>query len=220
MNLTRLGYLIGGAYSEFPDFNLNSINTHHILSKAWLLRELSKLKKGGKIDIEDKSAAILASGCAAWADDLIQLFPTIGKVRSFDIDPGHEQIANRLNASWWKVDRKFAACTADVNSLDFSGPTTFNIKDVDYQDYEKQTIDFGVIINPSTQHMNGSAWVNGIGPNKLLVIQSNDYINNEFKTSQDLADKYGITNVLYRGGIDAGEYESLQHKRFMVIGYR
>jgi len=215
MNLTRMGYLIGGAYSEFPNFNLNSINTHHLLSKAWLLRELSKLKKGGKIDIEDKSAAILASGCAIWADDLIQLFPTIGKVRSFDIDPAHEQIANRLNASWWKVDRKFAACTADINSLDFSGPTTFSIKDVDYKDYEEQTIDFGVIINTSSEHM-ASDWASNIPSNKLIIVQSNDYIKSPIKKSQDLADMFGITNVKYKGGINMlGDFI-----RYMVIGYR
>ena len=207
----------------FLEFNVNSFNTHHIMSKAWLLSEMSKLKKAGKIDIDDKSAAILGGGSAIWADDLIQLFPTIGKVRSFDIDPAHEQIANRLNASWWKANRKFAASTVDVNTLDWSGPTTYNIKDVDYQDYEKQTIDFGVIINPSTQHMD-STWANNISSNKLLVVQSNDYINNEFRNSQDLADKFTISKILYQGGMDGDKYvpenPDYKYKRFMVIGYR
>jgi len=213
MNLTRLGYIMTA--DAFGEFNMNSFNIQHIRSKAWLLSELSKLKKAGKIDIEDKSAAILGGGAAIWADDLIELFPTIGKIRSFDIDPAHEGIANRLNASWWKVDRKFAACTADINSLDFSGPTTFSIKDVDYKDYEEQTIDFGVIINTSSEHM-ASDWASNIPSNKLIIVQSTDYIKSPIKKSQDLADMFGITNVKYKGGINMlGDFI-----RYMVIGYR
>lgn len=219
MNLTRLGHVMTAG--TFPEFNINSFNTHHIMSKAWLLSEMAKLKKAGKIDIDDKSAAILGGGSAIWADDLIELFPTIGKVRSFDIDFAHEPQANRFNATWWKVNRKFAACTVDVNTLDWSGPTTFKIKDVDYQDYEQQTIDFGVIINPSTQHMS-MEWASNIRSNKLLVLQSNDYVNSELKSSIDLANKFGITNVLYQGGIGypVPEDPINKYKRFMVIGYR
>ena len=215
MNLTRMGYLIGGTYSEFPNFNLNSINTHHILSKAWLLREVSKLKKAGRLDFEGKNVAILASGCAAWADDLIQLFPTINKVRSFDIDPAHEQIANRINASWWKVNRKFAASTANINELDWGGTTTYTIKDVDYQDYEEHQDNFDVIVNTGSEHM-ASDWANDIPSDKLVIVQSNDYIKSSIKSSQDLADMFGITNIMYRGGINMLD----EFDRFMVIGYR
>ena len=181
--------------SSNPMRTMDAFWRGQILSKEWLITELQKQKDHFKpwpsIDIHGGWVGTLAS--LLFQSDLY-----ITKIRSIDLDPSCQNIANDMNQMEMEAGR-FQAITADM--------CTFRS-------------DADIVINTSFEHITQDEydlWLSGLPQNSLVVLQSNNYdipehvriaVNlEEFKQQSDLG------TILYAGELDLPLY-----KRFMIIG--
>ena len=177
--------------SPDPMRTMDAFWSGQLKSKEWLITNLRKnVKKVVSIDIHGGWVGVLASM-------LFQSDIYVTKIRSIDIDPTCEPIANMMNKKE-EIAGMFRAVTADMCAI---------------------RSDADVIINTSFEHITKDQydlWLSGMPHNSLLVLQSNNYdIPEHVRTAKDLEEfktQCGIT-VLW-----SGELELPLYKRFMVIG--
>jgi hypothetical protein len=177
--------------SEDPMRTMDAFWSGQLKSKEWLITNLRKnVKKVVSIDIHGGWVGVLASM-------LFQSDIYVTKIRSIDIDPACESIANMMNKKE-EMTGMFRAVTSDMCEI---------------------RSDADVVINTSCEHITQDQydlWLSGMPHNSLLVLQSNDYdIPEHVRTAKDLEEfktQCGIT-VLW-----SGELELPLYKRFMVIG--
>jgi hypothetical protein len=161
-------------------------------SKEWLCSELRKhVKKFVTIDIHGGWNGVLASM-------LFQSDVPVISIRSIDIDPTCEPIANMMNKKEEMVG-KFQAVTADMCTVQSNTD---------------------VVINTSCEHITQeqyNLWLSGMPHNALLVLQSNNYdIPEHVRIAKDLEDfkaQCGAVTILW-----AGELTLPLYTRFMLIG--
>ena len=177
--------------SKDPKRTLESFWKGQIRSKEWLINSLRPhITKMIAVDI-----------CGGWngvlASMLFQSNIVCKSIRSIDIDPSCEEIANTINKMEQMVG-KFQAVTADMCDLNYNA---------------------AVVINTSCEHITQDQydlWLSGMPYNTLFVLQSNNYdIPEHVRTASNLEEfktQCGI-NVLW-----AGELELPLYKRFMIIG--
>jgi hypothetical protein len=177
--------------SPDPMRTMDAFWSGQLKSKEWLITNLRKnVKKVVSIDIHGGWVGVLASM-------LFQSDIYVTKIRSIDIDPACESIANMMNKKE-EMAGMFRAVTSDMCEI---------------------RSDADVVINTSCEHITQDQydlWLSGMPHNSLLVLQSNDYdIPEHVRTAKDLEEfktQCGIT-VLW-----SGELELPLYKRFMVIG--
>jgi hypothetical protein len=128
---------------------------------------------------------------------LFQSDVPVTSIRSIDIDPACEAIANMMNKKEEMVG-KFRAVTADMCAI---------------------RSDADVVINTSCEHITQDQydlWLSGMPYNTLFVLQSNNYdIPEHVRTASNLEE------FKSQCGIDvvwADELELPLYTRFMVIG--
>jgi hypothetical protein len=179
--------------SPDPMRTLDSFWAGQMKSKEWLCTELRKhVKKFVTVDIHGGWNGVLASM-------LFQSDVPVTSIRSIDIDPTCESIANMMNKKEEMVG-KFRAVTADMCAI---------------------RSDADVVINTSCEHITQDQydlWLSGMPHNTLFVLQSNNYeipehvriasTLEEFKEQSQLKIKF------------AGELELPLYKRWMIIGTR
>ena len=128
----------------------------------------------------------------------------INHIRSFDVDPLCEFIADRINAMWVVDEWKFKAVTQDANKLVYE-------KDVD------------VVINTSTEHFESNEWFDNIPEGTLVCLQGNN-MNHDGHTSDvaSLAEfiaKYPLQRTVIDGEMGF-EYPDWNFARYMLIGFK
>jgi hypothetical protein len=160
-------------------------------SKEWLITNLRKnVNKFVSIDIHGGWVGVLASM-------LFQSDIHVTNIRSVDIDPACEPIANMMNKKEEMVG-KFRAVTADMCDI---------------------RSDADVVINTSCEHITQDQydlWLSGMPYNSLLVLQSNDYdIPEHVRTASSLEEFKEQSNLTV---IWAGELELPLYTRYMIIG--
>lgn len=181
--------------SKDPMRTMDAFWRGQMQSKEWLIEELKKVKGNFKdwptIDIHGGWVGVLAS--MMFQSDLF-----IESIRSIDIDPTCEPIANRMNQMELEIG-KFRAITADMCSI---------------------RSDADVIVNTSCEHITQDQydlWLSGLPANSLLILQSNNYkIPEHVRIAKDLNEfkkQSDLKHILYAGEIDLPLY-----KRFMIIG--
>jgi hypothetical protein len=160
-------------------------------SKEWLITNLRKnVNKFVSIDIHGGWVGLLASM-------IFQSDIHVTNIRSIDIDPTCEPIANMMNKKE-EIVGKFRAVTADMCTI---------------------RSDADVVINTSCEHITQDQydlWLSGMPYNSLLVLQSNDYdIPEHIRTASSLEEfkQQCHVDVLW-----AGELELPLYTRFMIIG--
>lgn len=167
-----------------------------IKSKIWLCEELEKLMPNpARIAILGGWYGITSFMLFARAQSNIE------KVRSFDIDPKVEKIADLINNTWVFNHWRFKAVTADVNNVDLS--------------------EFNVIINSSAEHVVNKTWFDSV-KDQLVLIQSTDQIHDDneehdycFSLDQ-LKKTYKMIN--FYEGERVFSYPDKTFSRFMLIG--
>ena len=177
--------------SPDPMRTMDAFWSGQLKSKEWLIQNLRKhVNKFVTIDIHGGWVGVLASM-------LFQSDVPVLNIRSVDIDPTCEPIANNMNKIQEMVG-KFRAVTADMCEI---------------------RSDADVIINTSCEHITQDQydlWLSGMPYNSLLVLQSNNYkIPEHIRPAASLEEfktQCGI-NVIW-----AGELELPLYTRFMVIG--
>lgn len=161
-------------------------------SKEWLCRELrNQVKRFVTIDIHGGWNGVLASM-------LFQSDVPVTSVRSVDIDPSCESIANMMNKPE-EIVGKFRAVTADMCAI---------------------RSDADVIINTSCEHITQEQydlWLSSMPDNSLFVLQSNNYQIPEHIRVADSLEEFQQQSHL-KTILFAGELTLPTYTRWMIIG--
>tara|TARA_B100002019_G_C21274039_1_gene604105 strand:+ start:2687 stop:3730 length:1044 start_codon:yes stop_codon:yes gene_type:complete len=199
-------------FLEGVEFDEDCLSRGQLRSKIWLVNELKKISV-------DLGVVFL---CAGWYGTLaVMLFESgmsIEKIRSFDIDPSTEKVAEMFNKKWisgWK----FKPVVQDIHDIDFEEHNYIVLKKDG--DFERLWDIPNTIINTSCEHIdNFETWYEKIPSGKLVVLQCNDYDEieehvNTHENIESFAQQTPMETELYSGEIDLGKY-----KRFMRIGFK
>jgi hypothetical protein len=190
----------------------DALSWGQLKSKRWLVSELEKLNL-------DLGTIFL---CAGWYATLAaMLFDSsckIDKIRSFDIDPSCERIAETINRERVKNSWKFKAGTLDIQNLIYEN---FSYITHRYDGSKLELTDSAnTIINTSCEHIqNFDVWYNKIPSGKIVILQTNNFteIEEHVNCSNSLEEfriQTPMSIVLYEGELILPDYT-----RYMRIGY-
>ena len=180
-------------------------------SKRWLIDQTLKL------DV-DLGLVWILCGWVGTLGYLLMLNDKLrkGPIRSFDRDPGCAVLADMLNKPNVMDGWKFKATTMDVNDMSYVGFKYGTVKGNGSIESVIETPD--TIINTSCDHMDASAWWNGIPEGKLVILQNNnlhgydDHIN-VVDSIEQFSEMYPMSELMFSGSLDCTLYT-----RFMLIG--
>lgn len=195
------------------EFQHDCISRGQLRSKLWIIDTLRSL------NIELGCVFI----CAGWYATLsLMIFENeipVEKIRSFDIDPSCEHIAEIFNKPWVRDAWKFKAVTKDIMDINYK------IEEYTVTKYDGSTERLwdvpDTVINTSCEHIDDfDCWYSKIPSGTLLILQTNDFTDIEdhvncSETLDDFAEKTPMQECLYQGELDLDQY-----KRFMRIGYK
>jgi hypothetical protein len=206
--INRIGQLIdrnlltGQSVSE-------AFSEGQIRSKAWIVEKCLEHHL-------DLKTVFLCGGWYAtlFLDDRLKY----GKVRSFDIDPICEFIADEIHRDLVSKDWKFKAVTADIHTISFD-QHTYKVRRKDGT-FCQLTDSPDTVINTSCEHIeNFSQWYQKLPKNKLIILQSNNGFNipGHVNCSQSL-DLFAQATPFAKT-VFSGELLMPQFTRYMRIGY-
>jgi hypothetical protein len=179
----------------------DAFSNGQIDSKIWLCDELEKI-----INVENVKIWILGGWYSTTAFLLLSRNKmSIDHIRSFDIDPECQAIADRINNNWEIKEWKFKAFTKDCNKLDYS------IEPPD------------IVINTSTEHFDSLEWFERIPVGTLVCLQGNN-MNHEdhfsiFENLSQFKKSFPLSSILFEGEKDF-VYPDWKFNRYMLIGIK
>lgn len=179
--------------SQDPKRTLEAFWAGQMKSKEWLIETITPMIK------EEVTIDIHAGWVGTLASMLFQSDIPIKLIKSVDIDPTCEPIANRMNQMEYDSER-FDAITKDI------------VKFHSYAD---------IVINTSCEHLSQETydmWMSQLPESSLLVLQSTNYdIEEHIRISNSLEDfkKQSNIHVLWEGTLELPLYQ-----RYMIIGRR
>jgi hypothetical protein len=193
----------------------DSFSRGQLQSKLWLIKELKKL------NLELGTVFLCAGWYAILATMMFESNLRVGKIRSFDIDPDCQDIAEIFNKPWFMQQWRFKAIAQDIMAIDYNEHTwscwsTANIR-MSYPITEAPD----TIINTSCEHIDPfDEWYNKIPEGKLLVLQANNFVEvdehvNTYNTLDEFSANVPMTQTLY-----TGELKLTKYTRYMKIGYK
>lgn len=202
-------------YNDNITIDGDSISQGQLHSKMWLMNELKHL------DIELGTVFL----CAGWYGILSMLMfehgLKIDKVRSFDIDPNVESIADKFNKPQLENNWQFKAVTEDIHNINFAEHRWQAWSNTNERLCSPITDKPDTIINTSCEHIeNFGEWYGKIPAGKIVILQSNNFQDvdehiNISKTLHDFAMLTPMSVVLYSGELPLPKYT-----RFMRIGIK
>lgn len=197
---------IADALRRFPEHRerlLDCFWRGQIESKTWLIEELNDILLKGS---EPQIIHIFGGWYGVLATMLFDsaTYP-IGFIRSIDIDPVCEKVADHVNKANEMAAWRFKAFTASMDEWEYDHHPT-------------------VVINTSCEHVDQDTydrWFDRIPVGTLVVLQGNDFFScpEHIRCSKDLDDfqsQSRLSNLDYAGAFktDAGS----GYTRFMLIG--
>ena len=186
--------------SQTLNVDKDAFSSGQIGSKIWLCEELEKL-------FDSADNIWIYGGWCGIAAFLLNSRGNmrIGQIRSYDIDPNCEAVADMINENWVYQDWKFKASTQDCNvlDLDWSGPD--------------------LVINTSTEHFESLDWWHNIPKGTVVALQGNNMMHDDHYVHssclKEFTARFPVTEQLY-----AGEkqfvYPDWQFTRYMLIGVK
>jgi hypothetical protein len=178
--------------------NKDAFSNGQVGSKIWLCEELEKL--GWESDF-----TYIYGG---WYGITAFLLLSRGKfkvnrIRSVDMDPDCQDVADMINENWLIQEWKFKAFTNDCNNFE---PV--------YGD---------LVINTSTEHFESMEWFNRIPAGTRVILQGNNMPHDDHivhsKTLTDFLDHYPLANCVYAGEKEF-VYPDWRFTRFMIMGVK
>lgn len=179
------------------DINKDAFSSGQIGSKIWLCSELEKL------NLKSQMTYIYGGWYGITAFLLLsrQIFD-VTKIRSFDIDPACEKIADMLNENWVFNDWQFKAMTEDCNLIDPANNAD-------------------LIINTSSEHFENMQWWDNIPTGTNIIVQGNNMPHDDHHIHTDSLEqfksKYPVTEEYFSGSLDF-VYPTWEFTRYMLIG--
>jgi hypothetical protein len=178
---------------------LDGVWSGQLESKAWLVEQLKPI-------IQNKPVNIYIFG--GWIGILASMLfqessLNIKKIRSIDLDPWCESVADMVNKRYEINDWRFKAVTHDMSTYDYD----WGIKS-------------DVVINTSSEHVTQTiydTWYHNICPGSLVVVQGNDYFAcTEHVRCSNTLGEFEIMNRVV-DPIWSGEYKTHEYTRYMSI---
>ena len=175
----------------------DAFSSGQIGSKVWLCEELEKL------DWQSDYTYVYGG----WYGITGFLLLSRGKfkvnnIRSVDMDPACEEVADTINNYWVWQHWKFKAITDDCNTIMSPHPVD-------------------LVINTSTEHFHSRDWYNNLPAGTRVVLQGNNMPHDDhFVTStsaEDFAKDYNLSTIDFIGAKDF-VYPDWSFTRYMVIG--
>lgn len=178
----------------------DAFSSGQIGSKIWLCEELEQL-------FETIDSVWIYGGWYGISAFLLQSRGNIniGQIRSYDLDPRCEEVADMINENWVIDNWKFKAKTQDCNllDLDWNGPD--------------------LVINTSTEHFESLDWWNAIPKGTTVALQGNNMPHEEHhihsNSLDDFIKSYPVDTLLFRGQKEF-VYPTWKFTRFMLIGVK
>lgn len=198
--------------NKFPRMNRDAWSHGQITSKIWLCEKLERLTME-----RYKEYKIWIYG--GWYGMTAFLLFSRGKmeidtIRSFDIEPQCEKIADIINNNWEIDEWRFKAYTQDVNNNMFGADKLAN-----------RHPNPDIIINTSCEHMMENKWFDQIPSGKIVALQSTDQEHDSEEehnltySLDSMIDKYPLSDILFKGEKEF-EYPDKKFKRYMIIGIK
>jgi hypothetical protein len=126
----------------------------------------------------------------------------VAKIRSYDIDPAAEAVADMVNENWVWQDWKFKAFTTDCSSV---------------------ASDADLVINTSTEHFESRKWWDNIPAGTRVVLQGNNMPHEDHvyvtDTLEDFLFQFPLSETVYKGKLPF-VYPTWKFERYMVIGIK
>ena len=185
--------------------NSDAFSSGQIGSKIWLCEKLEQI-------FGQSNETIWVLGGWYGVTSLLLLSRgviNVSSIRSFDVDPVCEKIADTLLNNWVWQHWTFKAFTNDCNKLDF--------KSDQYGPHPT------LIINTSCEHFDSMDWFNNIPTGTKVAVQTNDMPHDDHVTNvssmDDVKLQYPLSKIKYEG-IKTFKYPDWSFNRFMLIGYK
>jgi len=165
-------------------------------SKAWLVNTLKQyMNKPSNVYIFGGWIGILASM-------MFQHLP-VNKIRSIDLDPWCEKVADTINKPYEMDGWRFKAITEDMSSYDYDWGITSD-----------------VVVNTSSEHVDQTTydkWFNMICPGSLVVVQGNNFFDcpEHIRCSHNLNDFENMNNVY--DPLFSDQFHTNKYTRYMSI---
>ena len=127
------------------------------------------------------------------------------KIRSFDLDPSCISIAEVFNKPWVAENWNFKSITENILDIDYTSHSWTSWSSANNRMSNPITDVPNTIINTSCEHIeNFDKWYNLIPKNKIVILQTNNYIEIEdhVNCSSNLEEfrvQTPMTTVLYEG---------------------
>jgi len=185
--------------------NTDAFSVAQMQSKLWLIERLERTLEEYEIN-EDGYRIWILAGWYGLTNLLIRVRNRIKvlEIRSFDIDPFCEHMADSINNLWVYRGWEFKAHTLDINQLEY-----------------KPAPD--VVINSSVEHMKSNDWWTNIPNGTFVCLQASDMEDddhiNKFENSRDLLAAYPISELYYEG-VKRFEFEDKTFNRSMIMGIK
>lgn len=180
------------------ELDKDAFSSGQVGSKIWLCEELENLGWSSNL-------TYIYGG---WQGVLGFLLLSRGKfdvnrIRSLDVDPSCQPIADMLNENWVWQDWKFKAFTQDCNN------------------YEGQFGD--LIINTSTEHFESMEWFDRIPKGTKVILQGNNMPHNDHHITTNSIESfkkaYPLTEYAFEGSKEF-VYPDWKFTRFMTMGLK
>lgn len=175
---------------------LDSMWSGQLESKAWLVNTLSDI-------VLDRSNIYIFGGWTGILANMLLQDHNVHKIRSIDIDPWCENVADNVNKIHEMNEWRFKAVTADMSTYQY-----------------QSDIKPDIVINTSTEHVTQEQydqWYNNIPKGTIVVAQGNDYFtcDEHIRCSANLTEfeiMNRVSDPIFRGVLPTDMYQ-----RFMCI---
>lgn len=176
----------------------DAFSSGQVGSKIWLCEELESL-------FDNIDSIWIYGGWYGMTAFLLRSRNNINiqTIRSYDVDPQCEAVADMLNENWVYRDWQFKAHTEDCNTL---VPSNVDL-----------------IINTSTEHFESLEWFDRIPNGTTVALQGNNMPHEDHHvhsaTLKKFCNQFALTTVLFKGEKEF-VYPTWKFTRFMIIGVK
>jgi hypothetical protein len=204
--LKRLRQAVAVLRGRSASVNLDAFASSQTLSKQWLVEKLEECLEGMTTPPQGWRIWILG-GWYGLTNFILRTRAVIDveHVRSLDIDPECQPVADRVNKLWEWQEWQFKAQTCDVNKLSYNEGTPH------------------IVINTSVEHIAGDQWYKNIPQGTLVVLQANDQLHDDHiwicSSPKDLLERFGVSECLYEGSMEF-KYPTGNWSRHMIIAIK
>lgn len=197
------------------DLDYDCFSMGQLESKEWLIEVLDDIRKQETLHFG--TIYILCGWYGILAAMFFLKFEMIPKIRSFDLDPNCEKIADQINKKYSSHNWRFKAVTQNIFDINFDKHTwqCWSNKN-NRMSYPIEDIP-DTIINTSCEHTDYT-WFRKVPKGKLVILQSNDFVGgrdhiNCMVDLDEFKQLYSMSEIYY-----AGRMRMEKYNRFMLIG--